>query len=506
MLTPKSLETLYMLPRSLLFSIIILISTSLVFADETKEQEIYEEYALSNNREEVLKKLIPGTEIYYFLHTLHLQQIGKIKEAAAMIQKWEEVLPGSNQVETMKNRQALLTFEASSDVTYQFLKKKLDLNFEHIKPLSLDAPFYKTSLDAEAYNYDVTMRDLLLNYNDLESFTQLGLYQVSTKKLKSEQLQNLLNQYSYNDLPNMVDLVLADFQNNPRRSFGDLTTHLKLTQKQMNELIKKNPNLLTEEKFVNTYLLKLNVNLPANFANKPLLVKKHLLDCWAFVKELNPSFNSLKANILFSYLTVCLELNQPDNNLFLEYLKLPRNAFYANNEFYQKSNHSNAFIQFDKEFSNISYIPIIKSDSKLIETYLFGLIKSSANMSSYQSYFEKSYFSKLEAETKIKTGLGKPEDFYQILGSSELENLKNSVEVSFTEQNAKFHLTNDTIKFFLQIKNINELEIQVFKLNMLDYYRSKNSEIDHSVSLEGYIPNFTKKYPINSLPIFATKR
>lgn len=481
------------MPRSLLFSIIIFISSSFICADERKDQEIYEEYALSNNRSEVLKKLIPGTEIYYFLHTLHLQQTGKIKEAAAMIEKWEEVLPSSNQVETMKNCQALLTFETSSDVTYQFLKKKLDLNFEHIKPLSLDAPFYETSLDAETYNFDVTMQDLLFNNNDLESFTQLGLYQISTKKLKSEQLQNLLNQYSYNDLPNMVDLVLADFQNDPNRSFGDLTTHLKLTQKQMNELIKKKPNLLTEEKFVNTYLLKLNANLPANFANKPLLVKKHLLDCWAYVKELNPSFNSLKANILFSYLTVCLELNQPDNNLFLEYLKLPRNAFYANNEFYQKANHTNAFIQFDKEFSNISYIPIIRSDSKLIETYLFGLIKSSANMSSYQNYFEKSYFNKLEAETKIKTGLGKPEDFYQILGSSELENLKNSVEVSFTEQNAKFHLTNDAIKLFLQIKNINELEIQVFKLNMLDYYRSKNSEIDHNVSLEGYIPNFTKK-------------
>lgn len=479
--------------KNCFFVFSILFTSNFIFADDPQNTDIYEEFALSDKREDVLKKLIPGTEIYYFLHTLYFQQTNKIKESTEMLAKWEERLSTSPQIKTMKNRQALLSFENSPKETYQFLKDYLNLNFDHEKPETIGATFYPSTLNPDIYNHEIEFNQLLSTAITLEKFSQSGLYQLSKKNLTPELLQNLLDEYSYGDLPNIIELILKDFKNYDKRSFGTLNAHKVLTLSQLMDLKNKKPDILTHETFVRDYLAKLNSHSKLYLQKNPLELKKYLQSCWSFSKDLKPSFNNIKANILFAYLKVCLETNQPDFVLFKEYLKFPRQTNYANIEFYKKNSHSNEFIQYDNSFSEFIQVPPINSDNSLVESYLFKLIKSGANMTEYKIYFENSYYHKFEAETKIKTGLGKPEEFYQILLTSDLENLKNSVEISFTEENLKFHLTNDPAKLTLQVKNVNELEIHVYKINTLDFYRNKNQIIDQNISLEGYIPNITKK-------------
>lgn len=466
-----------------------------MYAEPPAEKDIYEEFALSDKREEILKKLIPGTEIYFFLHTLHYQQTSNTKNADDMLLKWYKRFPNSIQLKMMKDRQALLAFDTNPNTTYKFLVDNLYLSFNHGKPVSLAPQIYPDQLSPDVYDTEKTFTNILSNLNNLSGITTEGLFEISKRKLSPEQLQILLRTYPYPDLPNMVGLIIQDFQNFDKRLFGDLPAHTKLTLSQLNELKEIKPILLTHEKFVNEYLSHITPNTIRPLQNKPIEYKKYLLDCWGFVKDLKPSFNSLKANILYAYLNVCLELNQPDFALFSEYIKLPRQKYYANVEYYQKNSLNNEYIQYQKNYSNIIQIPPIPSDEKLVETYLYKLIKSSANLAEYQPYFEKHFFNKFEAETKITTGLGKPEDFYAILQPTDLERIKNSVEISFTEQNPKIHLANDAIKLYMQLKNINELEIQIYKLNMLDFYRLKNEEIKQDVSLEGYTPNITKKIP-----------
>lgn len=478
---------------------VLLFSANYLMAEPPSEKDIYEEYALSENREEILKKLIPGTEIYFFLHTLYYQQSDKIKDADEMLIKWFKRFPYSPSLKMMKDRQALLNFDNNPNSTYQFITDNLNLNFNHGKPISLAPQIYPDQLSPDIYNAEKTFTSILSNPNNLSGITTEGLFQISKKKLSPEQLQLLLKTYPYPDIPNLVGLIQQDFQNFDKRLFGHLPIHSKLTLKQLIELKEINPILLTHEKFVFEYLSRITPNTNQPLQNKPMENKKYLQECWAFVKDLNPSFNSLKANILYAYLNVCLELNQPDFLQFKEYIKLPRQKYYANVELYQKSSQNNEFVQYQKSHSHFIQVPPIPSDEKLVETYLYKLIKSSASLAEYQPYFEKNYFNKFEAESKITTGLGKPEDFYQILQPTDLERIKNSVEISFTEQNAKVTLANETTKLFLQLKNISELEIQIYKLNMLDYYRLKNEEIKQDVILEGYTPNITKKIPYKQL-------
>ena len=454
---------------------VLILATSMVKADVPSEIDTYEEFALSNNREDVLKKLIPGTEIYFFLNTLYFQQNKKNEDADEMLFKWYKRFPYSQQLKMMKDRQALLIFDENPSSTYQLLINNLGLSFDHGKPVSLAPKIYPDLLSPEVYNSELTFTNILRDPNNLSGITIDGLFEISKRKLTREQLNILLKTYPYPDLANLVGLILQDFNNFEKRLFGDLQIHLKLTLSQFNELKEKKPDLLTHEKFVYEYLSRLAPNTIQPLQNHPLEFNKYLLDCWAFIKDLNPSFNSLKATILFSYLNVCLELNQPDFVLFKEFIKLPRQKYYANVTYYQKNSQANEFIQYQKSYSNYIQVPPIPSDEKLVETYLFKLFKASTNMTEYQPYFEKYYFNKFEAESKIMAGLGKPEEFYNTLQPADLEKIKNSIEISFTEQNAKIHLATDVIKLSLQLKNINELEIQIYKNNKLDFYHLKNN-------------------------------
>ena len=47
-----------------------------------------EDFALSGNREEALKKLIPGTEDYYFYHCLHYETTGRLEKIAPLLKLW----------------------------------------------------------------------------------------------------------------------------------------------------------------------------------------------------------------------------------------------------------------------------------------------------------------------------------------------------------------------------------------------------------------------------------
>jgi len=477
--------------------ILLFVAMNTIKAQELNENNIYEEFVLSDNRQEVLQKLIPGTEIYFFLNTLYLQQSNKIQEAEEFLLKWQEKLSPNEKYQMMKNRQNILQMESKPQVTLKYIKEFLDLSFDMEMPINLTPHVFPSVLPDEILNIDLKITEKLTQDFELKEFTDQGLFKISKEKLTDSQIVKLLNRYPYPDLPGIVDLILKDFKSNQQRLFGDLTIHNQLTLTQLKELLNANPNLLTHKNFVFQYLKKL---IPVSSKKNPTTQeseKKILAESWGFVKNLNPSFNTIKAIILNNYLITCLALNEPDIPLFQEYLKLPRNQTYANTEYYQKLSPSNQFIKYNEHINDLAILKTIEPDIEMIKQYLYEMIRSKAELKDIQPFFEKSFFDKFEAETKIKLGITKPEEFFQVLNPDELKKLYNSIEISFTKQNKAFHLSNDEISLFVHLKNISELEIQIYKLNALDYYRQNLAEIEPEVSLEGYVPNFTRKINYN---------
>ena len=66
--------------------------------------------------------------------------------------------------------------------------------------------------------------------------------------------------------------------------------------------MKLRPDLLNQENFVNTYLVKLQPNPDIDYAHDLKARQEHLDRLWTFAARLAPVHNSLKAHILYNRL------------------------------------------------------------------------------------------------------------------------------------------------------------------------------------------------------------
>jgi hypothetical protein len=102
----------------LLLSVALLV---FVFATEIRmyasEIGFAEDFALSTNRDETLKQLIPGTDDYYYYNCVHLQNTAQFDKIDDLLKKWIQKFGENTRVVEIQNRQALLTFEKNPKKT-----------------------------------------------------------------------------------------------------------------------------------------------------------------------------------------------------------------------------------------------------------------------------------------------------------------------------------------------------------------------------------------------------
>src|SRR5580700_7249018 len=106
-----------------------------------------EEFALSKDRAETLKKLIPGTEDYYYFHALHYLNTGQNDKAAALFTPWFERFHQTPSLTEIQTRHALLDYEKNPEQSLAYFKNRLGLTFDHQKIVQGAAPDLPTSLD-----------------------------------------------------------------------------------------------------------------------------------------------------------------------------------------------------------------------------------------------------------------------------------------------------------------------------------------------------------------------
>src|SRR6188474_3512197 len=92
-----------------------------------------EKFALAADREKVLTELVPGTEDYYFYHSLHYQNSKQAAKLTAILDQWRKRFPNSNRRKVIENREALLAYDADPQRTIAFLKDRLKPQFNHVQ-------------------------------------------------------------------------------------------------------------------------------------------------------------------------------------------------------------------------------------------------------------------------------------------------------------------------------------------------------------------------------------
>ena len=95
---------------------------------EGVDLQFLERFALAEDRAEVLKELVPGTELYYYFSCLHQLEIGGFREVETLLEAWIGHHGETAQVRAIRNRQALLRYltrpSISPDLPAPASKKK----------------------------------------------------------------------------------------------------------------------------------------------------------------------------------------------------------------------------------------------------------------------------------------------------------------------------------------------------------------------------------------------
>ena len=86
-----------------------------------------EEFALAKDRMESLKKLIPGTEDYYYFHCLHYLNSDQIDKAVALTKPWFERFNQTPRLTEIQTRHALLTYDRNPKASLEYFRSRLGL-------------------------------------------------------------------------------------------------------------------------------------------------------------------------------------------------------------------------------------------------------------------------------------------------------------------------------------------------------------------------------------------
>lgn len=496
------------IPKQILkfFPVCALLFSSLLLPKVGWADEIgfVERFALAKDREAVLKELVPGTEDYFYFHCLHYQNTEAYDLVDGMTKRWVAKFGYTARATEILNRQALLTYDRDNKKSIDYLIKQLSVNLNHQRD-NFSGPTLASVLDSKLISRSTLTARALAQYSNTDGFEQRALDWLMDTKLEMVDLRHLLQRIAVPDHPKLVELITKELKDRSSPGFGSMTIHRNLTLDQLDLLEKEIPNILNQSNFVNIYLGKIRPDSDVNFDKNDEAKKKHLERLWSFVKRLAPVHNSLKANILFHRLAFDRRQGDFDRDRFMEYIKLPRNAVYANPDYLKLEENRRYPCNLNANYQGQTLLPPVRDDRQLVSDYLQHFFKTDQSFKAFEPYLNNSFLKREFAESKIVNGLGDPEQWASYLTASEYQEIRERVDLEFTHANRQDYRPDDEVTLELYVKNVPKLIVKVFEINTQNYYRDQQSEIDTTIELDGLLPNSEKAHEYEVSPFLRRK-
>jgi len=465
-----------------------------------------ENFSINQNRVDSLKQLIPGTEDYYYYHCLHYQNNLKFDLVEEYLSKWIKRYHYTTKVNEILNRQALLMYKQNPSKTLTRIRATLNLRFNHQKIIADAKKEYPTSLNQTIISFDTLKQRAFSRYKDLSGFSKRGLDFVDLSTLNAQQIRHYLEQISTPDIPNLPRFIVSELRAKYSRGFGSMNIHKKLFLNQLDECLRLMPELKNQTKFVNIYLSRLIPKSFIHWEDNPAEKKIYLERLLKYVRTLDKVHNSLKANIIYNKLKFDISQDIYDENLFMEYIKLPKNNSYVSYEFTKKNRSGLYSINFNADFSNIINLPKIGNDNQLVIDYLQHFFIEDDNFNKYRAYIKDKFLGENFAKSKILNGIGNQEKWYSFLTPSQYNELKEKIEIDFLPINKNFFTVDDKITLSLNIKNVKKLFVKIYQINLQNYYKIKGEEPSLNINLTGLKPNIEKTFEYKEISLKRNKK
>lgn len=475
-------------PLSLLVSLLAL---TLTLGAAPGEIGFVEDFALAPDRTVPLQELIPGTTEYYYYHCLRYQNTGQLDQAAEMIRRWtdKEKHGQSAQLVEMENRQALLQYVANPKAALERITQQLGLTFSHSRRERERETNYPTALDPRLLDRDALDKQAFGRNRLLDGFTPAAYRRLAGMELPPERRRALLDRLELPDLPNLVDLVVADLRLKDSGGFGSLRVHSNLTLAQLAACAERLPNLWGDRKFVDAYLQRL-VPKKDEDVDVPAVRLAYLERLQALADRLPPLWNVLKASILYRRLEFDRSQDVYDKERFLAYLKLPRSAPYVRREYLGQPTFQGQIVNLGESAGEYAVIGVrIGNDEPLVRAFLQHFLVDARGYAEFAPYVEEGYLKEVYAEANILAGVGDQEAWQAMIAPEKLRALKERVDIELLPTCKGRFAIDEPVQLAVAVKNVPSLIVRVYEINTFNYYRTKGTEIGTSVDLDGLVAN-----------------
>lgn len=468
-----------------------------------------ERFALATDRAAALQELTPGTDEYYYYHALHAQNRGEYQRVEQLLKEWQgerkKALPKMGQ--EIEYRQALLQYEKQPKATVDKLREWLHLDLTLEKRSQEKIVALPTVLDQRVISEKAILQQIRDEGLLVDGVNQAGLKFMARQQLSKGELQRVVEGLERPDVPNMVGLVLRHLQESEgaRESISKQPLFQKLTTAQLDEVLKRRPQLRSDRQFVNFYLAKLVPDCESDVTYDVATREAYLERLWNFTAELPPTFNSLKANILYNRLQHDLSCDRMDRARFISYISLPRSVPYIGARVREKLGVAEHTVRFGELFDSVQ-LPHIPYDEPLVRRYLLEYLKDAKDVKEFESWLDIEYLNKLLAEAKIVNGVGEPQKWATLLSPEEYKRIRERVDLEFSETNPAIVGIDDAVALEVFVKNVESLMVKVYELNTINYYRESGKPLNLALNLDGLMAGWEEQHKYSERAELRVKR
>ena len=453
-----------------------------------------EPFALAADRQAVLGELVPGTEEFFYFHALHLLNTEQFDAVEPLLGTWVKEHGETPRVWEIRNRRALLTYDADPKASFDYLVRRLGLTFPHQREVPGAEPQLPTALDPALVTPAAWQaRAQAADPHGVERYEDAALDALVARAVAERpepiRLRQLLSRLTRPDHPGLVPLVAADLGHGDSGGFGSLGIHRQLLVDQLEELATLRAGLLDEPAFVTAMLAKLQPGPDDDWQFDDDARAAYLERLRAFVDRLAPVHNSLKAHVRYHQLDLGRRRGRWNKEEFLAYLALPRRQGYVATKLLETdlarafpcdlaSNGGGAFL-----------LPPIGGDEPLVRDFLAHFLVDAADTKEFEPFVAADYLRRLWAETKLTHGLGDQDRWAAILGPADFRALKDRVEIALAPTNPRRVAADAPVALDATIKHVDTLTVRIFEIDTRGHYRRALTEVDTDIVLDGLTPN-----------------
>lgn len=483
------------------------VATTFAAAAHAGEIDFVEDFALATDRSVPLKQLIPGTEDYYYYHALDALNREQYEKVNEFLGPWAQRYGETPRLWEIRTRLALLSYENSPEKTLAYLQRRLGLTYPHQKEDLNAEPNLPTALDQALISRKAYVeRANAVTRDNVDGFEDSALEWLTNYDLTPNQRRSLLARLARPDEPRLTKLIVDDLAAPNSGGFGSLGIHRQLLVAQLEELAKLKPELINQQHFVVSYLVRLQPGPDEDWRHDRQSLAAYLDRLAAFAARLAPVHNSLKAHVAYHRLVLDRMQGKFDKQRFLEYLKLPRAVPYASKAMLESEALKRHPCDLNANYEGATLLAAIGNDEPLVRSYLAHFFLDAANTREFEPYVNDIYLRYLLAETKIVNGLGEPEKWASLLPPEMYQQLKERIDIDFAFTNRTQYAADGAVSLDVHVKNVSTLIVKVFEINTRNYYRDHQREVDTDVNLDGLVANLEETRDYTDPPLRRVTR